>query len=140
MQAIDTESNFEHDRGRGPAIGRGIRDAVEQRAEAEGREDKPWQVEAPWVGRAALTQQKERQEEASNADGHVQIEDQTPVCVLHNIATECWAKSRGEQNRDPQRYPLIFLVLAAAALIVDVIGLIISRPAVVQTEVKSSTS
>lgn len=37
-------------------------------------------------------------------------------------------------------YPVVFLVLAVAALIVDVIGLIISRPAVVQTEVKSSTS
>jgi len=37
-------------------------------------------------------------------------------------------------------YPIVFLVLAVAALLVDVIGLIISRPAVVQTEVKSSTS
>ncbi len=37
-------------------------------------------------------------------------------------------------------YPVVFLVLAVAALIVDVIGLIISRPAAVQTEVKSSTS
>ena len=37
-------------------------------------------------------------------------------------------------------YPVVFLLLAVAALIVDVIGLIISRPAVVQTEVKSSTS
>ncbi len=37
-------------------------------------------------------------------------------------------------------YPVVFLVLAVAALIVDVIGLIISRPAVMQTEVKSSTS
>jgi len=36
--------------------------------------------------------------------------------------------------------PLVFLVLAVAAVLVDVIGLIISRPAVVQTEVKSSTS
>ncbi len=35
-------------------------------------------------------------------------------------------------------YPLVFLVLAVAALIVDVIGLIISRPAMVQTEVKSN--
>jgi putative oxidoreductase len=37
-------------------------------------------------------------------------------------------------------YPLVFLVLAVAALIVDVIGLIISRPAAIQTEVKSNTS
>ena len=37
-------------------------------------------------------------------------------------------------------YPVVFLLLAAAALLVDVIGLIISRPAVVQTEVKSSAS
>ncbi len=37
-------------------------------------------------------------------------------------------------------YPVVFLLLAVAALIVDVIGLIISRPAVVQTEVKSSAS
>jgi hypothetical protein len=35
---------------------------------------------------------------------------------------------------------VVFLLLAVAALIVDVIGLIISRPAVVQTEVKSSIS
>jgi len=32
-------------------------------------------------------------------------------------------------------YPVVFLLLAVAALIIDVIGLIISRPAVVQTEV-----
>ncbi len=37
-------------------------------------------------------------------------------------------------------YPVVFLVLAVAAVLVDVIGLIISRPAVMQTEVKSSTS
>ena len=37
-------------------------------------------------------------------------------------------------------YPVVFLVLAVAAVLVDVIGLITSRPAVVQTEVKSSTS
>ncbi len=42
-------------------------------------------------------------------------------------------------------YPWVFLVLAVAALLVDVIGLIISRPAAVQievkqTEVKSSAS
>ena len=37
-------------------------------------------------------------------------------------------------------YPGVFLVLAVAAVLVDIIGLIISRPDAVQTEVKSSTS
>ncbi len=35
-------------------------------------------------------------------------------------------------------YPWVFLVLAVAALLVDVIGLIISRPAAVQIEVKQT--
>src|SRR5579884_1726173 len=82
---------------RSPAIGAGAGERIEQGRHAERDEDEADKVEAGALRRPILSYQKDGEDDGYDANWHVDVKNQLPTRICHQIAAERRAEGWSKQ-------------------------------------------